>query len=169
MSDQIPNTDLKAPMRAAFGGFSASRGDVDAVMPFDALASREDDGTGHGDLEADATYEIAQRKAGARVMFRYLLEEGDSPQKIMKRVYMLGVALGVPEFVKLTMQERAQVMGETKGAVSWRTAQLSGHFERLGGMFRLPGQKLKSAGKNYSPAQKGNTNRRKGKRLNKAN
>jgi len=105
-------------------------------------------------------YEMAQRRAAAKGIYRYFLAEGPNPFKILKRVYALGRGLMIEEFANATMTETAILLGETKGSQSWRFRNLSELMEKLGMKgTTLPGQKSKSSKPNYAAAQAGNRNR----------
>lgn len=107
-------------------------------------------------------YEMAQRRAAVKGMYRYFLAEGPNPLKILKRVYTLGRGLLIEEFATPTMTETAALLGETKGAGSWRYRRLSELMEKIGIKGTcLPGQKLKSTKAKFAAAQAGNTNRTK--------
>jgi hypothetical protein len=127
-------------------------------MPFDEMLSRESDGV-DGEI---GEYEMAQRRAAIKGLFRYLLAEGNHPLKLMKRLYAVGVGLCIDEFSGMTNEERGMMFGESKAAVSWRIKFLSGLIRRSGMRgVKLPGQKSPESAAVYAQVQKGNSNRRK--------
>lgn len=135
-----------------------AREQVTVDLPFDEILTSEGDGVDGEPGE----YEMAQRRAAVRAVFRYVGKEGPNPLKAMKRFYTLARGMGIEPFCNLTMEEAGLMLGETKAAVSYRMKQLSGKVEVLGMKgSRLPGQKVKSSSPNYSKAQAGNSNRRK--------
>ncbi len=139
------------------------------AMPFDRLLAAE-----AGELEeagysstdaADREAAYVFKRGGARAVVFWLAEQGQNPQgkleltRLLKAVFTLGRAMGLPQFTTLTMQEEALMFGESKAAVSWRLKQVSGMVQATGARgFKLPGQKRETTA--YREAQKGNRNRR---------
>lgn len=131
-------------------------------VPFARMMAIEDEATGiHPPTEDD----FYQRRMGVMGFLRYLLSEGPSALKIMKRLYAAGAAMHMEPFCSMTAEERGLMFSDTKAAAAWRLKKLSGEIERQGMKgSRLPGQKTKGASASYSKAQMGNSNRRRKRR-----
>ena len=128
-----------------------------SAMPFDEMLRAESDGSDEPEI---GEYEIAQRVAGVKAFFRYLLSKGPHPAEMLKQLACIGRGMRVEPFSRMTMHEAAQLFSETAAAHSWRCKVLSKMIEFCGmKATRLPGQKTAGASASYRACRKGNCNR----------
>ena len=130
--------------------------------PLEAFMRRDGSLGDDGAEASEAEWEIMRRTV--RKMMQFLLgdaEEVDQPA-MMKRLFVMGRALAIPAFLRLTMGEEALLFGQGKAAVSFRNKLFSGQL-KLAGLrgYKLPGQKRETP--RYAEAQRGNRNRAKKK------
>lgn len=132
------------------GGFEA----VDTVTPVDAIEPEE-----------DSTDQQKVRDEAFRKLLGYFFEDGPHPGVVMRRVYATAWALAPEMIGHMSQRDLAKLFDETPAAVSWRVKKMfDGYLAAAGMRGRLAGQKSDSARASYSRAQRGNKNRKCGKR-----
>ena len=119
----------------------------------------EDDGISGGE-NGPGNYEMCQRVATARAIYRFTQRRGATLPQIMREYFACGRAFQDPFCCSLTMTEAGLMFSETKAAHSWRCKVLSGEI-KLAGMkgTRLPGQKSPESSESYRAVAMGNKNR----------
>lgn len=133
------------------------------VMPFEEAAEKMVANLGE---EPIGHYELMFMHRGFRLFADRLFEggAGADPLKVARRAYDEARQCFHPAVCKMSMTEQARLFGESKANLSFRIKQLSKKLKRLKQKgFRLPGQKTPDATPKYSNAQKGNSNRRRGR------
>lgn len=95
-----------------------------------------------------------------------LFEQGPHPERVMRRLYALVWAVAPERIATMKQTELALLFKETRAAVSQRVRLIFSSYLAANGFkaTRVPGQKRASAVEKYRTAQKGNSNRRAGRK-----
>ena len=101
-----------------------------------------------------------------RAFLRLLFEAGPRPDRVLKRLYALTWAVDREKLAHMSQTELAELLGETRAAMQQRIKLVyNDQLSRMGFRgTRVPGQNTETTCRKLERAQKGNTNRRNGRR-----
>jgi hypothetical protein len=162
MRERIDGVLYKAGVTA--GGLAAS-----CHTPLDALIEKEDaedDGSDHAKADARAVEALIRRDAFSGLM-GYFFAEGPEPLALIRRVYAVAKATRPDLLGDMSLQDLALLCGDGgRATVSARIERIYNKFieERGGGKVKAAFQKSETACSKYREVQRGNDNRKRGKR-----
>lgn len=165
---------LAASMDAGVRSYLARNPHVDGVhlfTPADAAIASEEIRArlaepAEEQEESPDEWVVKEREAGALSMLRFLFSSGAHPLRVMRRTIAAAVAMEMEPYASMTYDEVGMLTGTGKACVSYQMKILANVVKlRAGARFsKLPGQKDPRCKASYSAAQKGNENRKNGKR-----
>ncbi len=86
---------------------------------------------------------------------------GVEPWNVLSNVYAIFAHMGLRPWVRLTLRQKAVLLGESHGSQHLRIKKLVNFLrEENAASFKAPGQKQIESGSSYSKCQEGNSNRR---------
>lgn len=110
--------------------------------------------------------EWAIRRSAIDQMLEYIFADGPRPDRVVRRIYSLVKAQRSDLILDMSYEELALLVGETKAAQQWRFGQvIEGKLREAGFLgIKFPHQKGASTSDTYAAVQRGNSNRRGGKK-----
>jgi hypothetical protein len=118
-------------------------------------------------LHAFAANERAAQLETCNRLLVFFAADGPDPDYILRRVVAVGAHMAVSPYCDFTLREKKALLGGSHGTHHWLNRKVCEDPLRRKGVraWKSPGQKSLSSRKSYSRSQKGNTNRKKNKRL----
>lgn len=116
--------------------------------------------------EARLAEEWRIRRSAHDMLLEYIFADGPRPDRVIRRVYALAKAVRADLIWDMSYEDLGLMLAETRAAQAWRFDKIiCGTLKAAGFLgFRFPHQKGLSAIPHYAAAQKGNSNRRGGKK-----